>query len=381
MKQVRPDPSSTGFEAFRARARAWITAEHNTTPARWQERLRETGLICPTWPKSAGGAGLTSAEALIFAEECARAGAEPASRGAGECAVGPAILAHGTADQQDRLLPRIVSGADRYAVAFTEHGHGSDLTGITTRGRVTETGIVLDGRKSWVADAADATVLCVLCRTGPPTATTEGLTVALAPARQDTVRRIRPVRLADGSERAWEVVLEPGRGAPAEPLGPVGLGWNVAASVLAGDPDAAPAYPALEAEFWDLVREARKSGKADDPALRAELAWAYTQITLLRLAAHRRAAAPPADTRASAAVEALVHARYRGRFGDIATGVRGAAALSRPEGPDYPVDRWQQVLLAGPADSVHPTSSQLRRTLLAEQALGLPASPGQDRPA
>jgi alkylation response protein AidB-like acyl-CoA dehydrogenase len=320
---------------FRRHLREWI--RRNTGPC-WEERLLRAGLVCPRWPVEHGGAGLTPARLLILEEECARAGVPRIGRGAGERLVGPAVIEHGTPGQHAALLPRILSGVDRYCVGFAEPDHGSDLAAVETARNVAGGELVLTGRKSWVPGAAAATMIAVLCRTG----SAEHACV-LVPLEQPGVER-RPVRGADGSPAFCEVRLDGARA----PLGNVigGDGLSVAGTMLrlARGPEPAVLL-ADEAAFWDLVGEARKSGLARDPVVRSELAWVYTRIALLRLGG------------LDPEVAHLLRDGCRHRFGALATRITGAEALV---GPD--------AFLAG--DAIRWGTGEIRRTAVADELLG-----------
>ncbi|MFC6936341.1 acyl-CoA dehydrogenase family protein [Actinomadura yumaensis] len=117
--------------ALRAEARAWIAAHrdaavpargahvpHDHTPdehdRRWLDALRDGRWLCLSWPERYGGRALSETEVIAVNEEFARAGVERPRLGMSETLVAPAILAHGTPEQKDRLLPRILSGRDVY---------------------------------------------------------------------------------------------------------------------------------------------------------------------------------------------------------------------------------------------------------------------------
>ena len=80
----------------------------------WRSTLGANGFLAPNWPTEYGGAGLTSLESVILAEEFAVAGVptggpnDPFSIQM----VGNTILTWGTEEQKKHFLPRIISGDD-----------------------------------------------------------------------------------------------------------------------------------------------------------------------------------------------------------------------------------------------------------------------------
>ncbi|MCH2458916.1 MAG: acyl-CoA dehydrogenase family protein, partial [Henriciella sp.] len=75
----------------------------------WQAILVDQGWAAPSWPVEYGGCDWSVAQHYIFDVEMARAGAPPLSpMGIGMC--GPALIGHGSKEQQDYFLPRMLSG-------------------------------------------------------------------------------------------------------------------------------------------------------------------------------------------------------------------------------------------------------------------------------
>ena len=88
----------------------------------------------PTWPEAAGGLAASLREAAIVAEELARFEAPDLYPFmVGLSLVGPAVLEHGTAEQQARWLPAIRAGAEIWCQLFSEPGAGSDLAALACR--------------------------------------------------------------------------------------------------------------------------------------------------------------------------------------------------------------------------------------------------------
>ena len=117
----------------------------------------------------------------VLNEEFYRAGVPRVIRGMGEALVGPSVIVHGTQEQREYFLPRILSGQDVYCQGFSEPDHGSDLAAVETRGEVDGDEIVVTGQKLWTSGAARATMMFVLCRTDPRAPKHEGLSYVLIP--------------------------------------------------------------------------------------------------------------------------------------------------------------------------------------------------------
>lgn len=76
-----------------------------------------------------------------------------------------AVLAGGSEEQKQRLLPGLASGDLRGALSLTEAQSGSDLSGIRTTARRTADGYVLNGAKIWASNAEQADYFLVAART------------------------------------------------------------------------------------------------------------------------------------------------------------------------------------------------------------------------
>ncbi|MGH8175517.1 MAG: acyl-CoA dehydrogenase family protein, partial [Steroidobacter sp.] len=105
------------------RAGLSITAEDYV---RWQKILHNKGWGAPGWPTQFGGPGWNPVQMHIYDEEAAVAGA-PRSIPFGLKMVAPVIMAFGNPAQQQRFLPRIISGEDWWCQGYSEPGAGSDL--------------------------------------------------------------------------------------------------------------------------------------------------------------------------------------------------------------------------------------------------------------
>jgi alkylation response protein AidB-like acyl-CoA dehydrogenase len=345
----------------------------------WEERLRDARLICPQWPEEYGGQRLDAVRTAVLNEEFARAGVPRVVRGMGESLVGPSILVHGTEDQKRHFLPRIVRGEDVYCQGFSEPGHGSDLAAVETRGEIVGGEIVVTGPKVWTSGAAAANMIFVLCRTDPAAKTKHsGLSYVLVPFTGPGVE-YRPIKQMSGAAEFCEDFLD---GVPAPTfniIGGVNNGWRVAMTTLGHERGgrATVAHLRFEREFWSLVDTAREHGRDKDPLVRQELAWAYTQVQLMRFAGLRTLAqvAQGRQPGPEASISKLQWSEYHKRLGEIAVRILGADALVRPEGAGYQTSTWQNTFLASRAGTIYSGTSEIQRNIIGERALGLPKEP------
>jgi alkylation response protein AidB-like acyl-CoA dehydrogenase len=350
----------------------------------WSDRLREARLICPQWPEEFGGRALSGVQMAIFNEELFRAHVPRVTRGMGESLVGPSIIVHGTEEQKAHFLPRIISGEDRYCQGFSEPDHGSDLAGVETRGVVDGDEIVVTGQKVWTSGAHMANMIFILCRSDPDVPKHRGLSYVLAPMKDNGID-IRTLRQPTGRSGFSQEYIEGCRAPLFNVIGGLGNGWRVAMTTLGNERGGSATVQHLryEGEFWDLVEEARKRGRAEDPVVRQQLAWAYIQVELMRYQGLRLLSALAArrEPGPEASVSKLFWSEYHKRFGEIATGVLGADTMigGSSVNDDYCLGRWQSTFISSRAGTIFSGTSQIQRNIIGERALGLPKEPSAER--
>jgi len=346
--------------------------------AQWEAELQQARLICPQWPEVFGGHGLDAVRVAVFNEELYRAGVPRVVRGMGESLVGPSVIVHGTPEQQAYFLPRIISGEDVYCQGFSEPGTGSDLAGLQTKGEIDGDEIVITGQKLWTSGAARANKMFVLCRTDPEAEKHAGISFVLIDFTDPKVS-YRPVRQLTGAAEFCEDFLDGVRAPMFNVIGGLNNGWRVAMTTLGYERggSASVMHLAYQREFWELVETARKRGSDTDVLTRQKLAWAYTQVEIMRFSGLRALAglAQGRQPGPEASINKLFWSEYHKRLGEIAMDIEGADGLIRPEGPGYATTAWQNVFLASRAGSIYSGTNEIQRNIIAERALGLPKEP------
>ena len=247
-----PDPQA---EAFRAEVRAWLTASVPDPPLpsvntaegfaahrEWERQLASARLAVVSWPERYGGRDATLAQWLVFEEEYYRAGGPVRVGQNGLFLLAPTLFAHGTAEQQDRILPPMATAEHVWAQAWSEPGAGSDLAAIRSmavrvRGdseggtgrRVGGGGWRLSGQKTWSTRAALADRAFGLFRSDPGAERHRGLTYLMFDLRAPGVT-VRPIAQLDGEPGFAEIFLDDVFVPDADVIGAPGEGWRVAMS-------------------------------------------------------------------------------------------------------------------------------------------------------
>jgi alkylation response protein AidB-like acyl-CoA dehydrogenase len=349
--------------------------------AEWDRKLSAARLICPHWPAEYGGQDMDAVRLAVLNEEFYRAGVPRVNRGMGESLVGPSVIGHGTPEQKAQFLPRIISGEDRYCQGFSEPNHGSDLAAVETKGEVDGDEIVITGQKVWTSGAMYANKMFILCRTDPTVPKHAGLSYVLIDFTDPAIT-FRPIKQISGAAEFCEDFFDGVRAPLFNVIGGLNNGWRVAMTTLTNERGgrATVQHLGFEREYWELVETARKHGKNTDPLVRQQLAWAYTQVQLmkfggLRTMARLAAGMPPGP---EASVAKLFWSEYHKKLGEIAAGIEGTDALVRPEGGadgDYVTTQWQNVFLSSRAGTIFSGTSEIQRNITGERVLGLPKEP------
>lgn len=139
-------------------------AEH-IPPYDFLPRLGELGLIGAALPESAGGLGLPWS-VFCRIQETIGYYAQPIGSILNRVISFGAlpVLMFGTEAQKALLLPGLLEGRALHALALTEPGAGSDARAVITKAERTADGWRINGRKTWISDAARADRLLTLCR-------------------------------------------------------------------------------------------------------------------------------------------------------------------------------------------------------------------------
>ncbi len=194
--------------------------------------LAAEGLLCAAWPDEFGGRDASPWEQTAVREEM-WAHHEP--RGAqymGVNWVGPALMRHGTDEQQRLHLPPIAAGEVIWCQGFSEPDAGSDLASLQTAARRDGDGWRISGQKIWTSYATMAQWCFLLARTSRGEKKQQGITVFLVPMDAPGIE-VRPIPCMLGPHHLNEVFLDDVWVTEADVLGDVDEGWKVVQEVLA----------------------------------------------------------------------------------------------------------------------------------------------------
>jgi acyl-CoA dehydrogenase len=151
-------------------------------PVDFYKTMADAGWLGIAMPESVGGAGLGITEAAIMMQAVAQSGGGMA---AASTIHGPVfglepVILFGTEEQQQRMIPPVLSGAEKMCFAVTEPNTGLDTTSLKTRAQKVDGGYRVNGEKIWITNAHVADKMLIITRTTPLEEVkrkTEGLTL------------------------------------------------------------------------------------------------------------------------------------------------------------------------------------------------------------
>ena len=269
---------------------------------RWQRILHAKGWGAPAWPLEFGGTGWSKTQQYLFETECALADA-PAQLAFGIKMVAPVIMRYGSAEQQQRFLPRILAAEDWWCQGYSETGSGSDLASLKMKAERDGDDYLLNGRKVWNTLGQFADWIFCLVRTDPAAKPQKGISFLLIDMKTPGIS-VRPIVLMDGSKEVNEVFFDEVK-VPAENLvHEEGKGWTVAKYLLGYERMGTGRIGASKRELGklkELAGEQMKDGRPlmEDPRFRdrltrVEVELMALEITNLRfLDQMRRSGRPP----------------------------------------------------------------------------------------
>ncbi|HUC22059.1 MAG TPA: acyl-CoA dehydrogenase family protein [Streptosporangiaceae bacterium] len=154
-----------------------LTQRHGTVYREVVRRMGTDGRLGVGWPAEYGGHGLGQIEQQIFVTEAALADVPlPAVT---LQTVGPTLMEHGSTEQKDFFLPRILTGELHFAIGYTEPGAGTDLASLRTRAVLDGDHYVVNGQKIFTTGGHDADYIWLACRTDPEAPRHRGLSILI----------------------------------------------------------------------------------------------------------------------------------------------------------------------------------------------------------
>ena len=378
-------------EAFRAEARAWLsanvpreplpsmdTAEGFEAHRAWERRMFDDRWSVVSWPREYGGRDAGVLEWLVFEEEYWRAGAPGRVSQNGIFLLAPTLFEFGTDEQKARYLPAMASADEIWCQGWSEPNAGSDLAGIRSKAVADGGDYLLTGQKTWASRGAFAAWMFGLFRTDPTAERHRGLTYFLVPMDAPGVT-VRPIAQLDGETGFAEVFLEDVRVPASQVLGEVNQGWGVAMATAGSERGMNLRSPARYTEAAGrLVELYGELGEdAHDPSLPADVAQAWMDTEAYRLHTMWTVSKVLAGGKVGpeASLNKVWWSEMDVRLHETALRLLGPRAHLLPEAPEaHAGAKWLDGFLFSLAGPIYAGTNEIQRNVIAERVLGLPRS-------
>jgi alkylation response protein AidB-like acyl-CoA dehydrogenase len=366
---------------FRLRLRAWIAENNPGLPvsstddeywarqAEWHTALYDAGFFGLSWPSRFGGHGLPAVFDVILDEELAAAGAPPRPS-LGYLVQG--ITTHGSEAVQERFLPGLISGRERWCQGFSEPGAGSDLAALRTTATRDGDDYVIHGHKIWTSYSDVADWCFLLARTDPDVPKHKGLSAFAVPMRQPGIEQY-PLRMINGITREFgQVVFDGARVLAANMIGKPGEGWRIAMTIVSHERE--PGEVGYVARYVKTVKDLEATVRADPGGFRSDqraaVAWAHVQAEMLRLHVRRRLSErlDGVDHGPGGSIDKILMTWVEQTVGAAALSLAGPRAVTDGDGVAL------KIYLYSRAQSVMGGTSQIQKNIIATRILGLPAA-------
>jgi isovaleryl-CoA dehydrogenase len=225
--------SVRGFAAARIAPRAVEIDQSNSFPRDLWPELGKLGVHGITVPEAFGGLGLGYLEHCVVMEEISRASASIGlSYGAHSNLCMNQLRLHGSTEQKQRYLPKLVSGEHVGALAISEPNAGSDVASMRTRAERKGDRFILNGSKMWITNGPHADTIVVYARTDPKVEA-RGLTTFIVESSFKGFSRTQKLdKLGMRGSDTCELVFEDCEVPAENVLGGVNDGWKVVMSGL-----------------------------------------------------------------------------------------------------------------------------------------------------
>lgn len=366
-------------EAFRAEARAWLTAHVPSRPLpsletaegfaahrAWEAELAADHWSVVDWPKAYGGRDAGLVRWLLFEEEYYAAGAPGRVGQNGISLLAPTLFDHGTQEQRACVLPPMATGEVVWAQAWSEPEAGSDLASLRARAVRTDGGWLLTGQKTWSSRAAFADRAFGLFRSAPNGPKPhQGLTYVMFDLHAPGVT-VRPIARLDGKPAFAELFLDEVFVPDEDVIGEPGQGWRIAMSAAGNERGLKLRSPGRYLAAADRLVRLWRSRNCPEWA-RERVADAVIGARAYQLFTY--AAASRVLEGEDLGAESSMNKVF---WSELDIALHETALDLMAEKGEYAYHDWAQGYLFALAGPIYAGTNEIQRDIIAERLLGLP---------
>ena len=251
-----------------------------------QRQMGQDGWLGIGWPVEYGGQGRGPAAQFVFYDEAYRADAPiPMIT---MTTVGPTLMSHGSQEQKDYFLPKILAGELVVSIGYTEPEAGTDLASLTTRAVRDGDEYVINGSKVFTSGGDGADWIWLAARTDPDAPKHKGISLILVPTT-DPGFSATPIHTVGGFSTTatyYDNIRVP----VTNVVGKENEGWKLITTQLNHERVGLAAFSGICEAQLDEVREWLKdqvtadgTPLGDEPWVRSLLATSTARLRAMRL--------------------------------------------------------------------------------------------------
>ena len=276
----------------------------------------------------------------------------------------PTLFAHGTAEQRDRILPKMARGEEIWAQAWSEPESGSDLASLRSTATRTDGGWLLNGQKIWSSRAPFGDRGFGLFRSDPEAQRHRGLTYLMFDLSADGVT-VRPIEQLGGDTGFGEIFLDDVFVGDDDVIGEVNEGWRAAMNTASNERGMSLRSPArFTAPAQRLVESWKQRGCEPGFADRVADAWIKAQAYRLHTFGTVTRLSEGGELGAESSVTKVFWSDLDVTLHQTALELRGADGEL--------TDHWTDGLLFALGGPIYAGTNEIQRNIIAERLLGLP---------
>ena len=349
----------------------------------WRTKLADKGWIAPAWPQEYGGAGFSIMQQFIMNEEFAENRA-PQVGGMGTSMIGPTLIVHGSEEQKQEHLSRILSGEVQWCQGFSEPESGSDLASLQTRAVRDGDDYVINGQKIWTSGAQYSHWMFMLARTDPDAPKHKGISYFMVDMKAPGVT-VRPLVQMSDARGFNEVFFEDVRVSAKNVIGEENRGWYVGATHLDFERSSIGSAVGHMQTLNDLKdflldEEDKDSGRSmlsRSHPIRYELADRYVEATVAKTLSQRVITLQNRDLipNYEASMTKVFATELNQRVARTATKALGlyGGLFDENDKKWTPMGRrWSRSYLSSVSSTIAGGTSEIQRNVIATRGLGLP---------
>lgn len=204
-----------------------------TPPREAYQALAQHGWFGLILPVEYGGTGGSAIDLAILLEETGRHFEELAMWLFRTLTYGSyAVMTHGTREQKETLLPRLVRGELSFCFGLTEPHSGSDAAALTTRATAADGGYVMNGQKVFTSGMDISDYCLVVARTSTGAKKQQGITNFLVDTKLPGIEVRKIKTLGQRAIGTTQVFYNDVKVPASAVLGQVDHGWEAVDAYL-----------------------------------------------------------------------------------------------------------------------------------------------------